>query len=50
MNVSLAEELVNITEGETGSFCADIENPMVELERDISVSLFTLEDSATGNV
>lgn len=37
---------MNITEGDIGTFCAVIDDPNVELDRDVSVNLFTQGVSA----
>ncbi len=50
VTVSLTEEFVFIAEGDTGSFCAAIEDPMVELDREVTVFLFTIGDTAEGEL
>ncbi len=46
--MSLVEDNVDIVEGESGSFCAAIENLLVDPERSISVTLFTNQGTAQG--
>ena len=48
--VSLAQDVVNITEGDNGTFCAVIDDPMIQLDRDVTVILETLRNTALGNV
>ena len=50
LRVSLAEEFVNITEGDSGTFCAVIEDSSAQLERNVTVILHTFAGSAEGNV
>ncbi len=48
MTVTLVEDNVDILEGDNGVFCAEIEDPNVELEQNISVTLSTIEGTAEG--
>ncbi len=45
VTVSLVEDNVDIVEGDSGTFCAVIEDPN---ERSISVTLHTMEGTAEG--
>ncbi len=48
IRLSLVEVNVNIIEGDKGVFCAVIEDPTVVVNRNISVSLHTMEGTAEG--
>ncbi len=50
MTVSLVEDNVDITEGDNGTFCAVIEDPNLELDRNITVTLHTMEGTAEGDL
>ena len=47
--VSLVEGFVVIAEGETGTFCAAIEEPAIKLDRYVIVQLSTQELNAQGS-
>ncbi len=46
--VSLADESVDILEGDSGRFCAVIDDPTVQLDREVSVTLYTLQKTAAS--
>lgn len=48
LRITLANESVEIDEGTSEAFCAVIEDPMAVLERDVTVFLHTLSDTAQG--
>ncbi len=50
VTVSLAEDNVDIIEGDNGTFCAVIEDPNLELEGNITVTLHTMEGTAEGDL
>ncbi len=50
LRVSLTTENVDIVEGDNGVFCAFIEDPNVVLERNVSVTLNTMEGTAEGDL
>ncbi len=46
--VSLAEDNVNIIEGDSGTFCAVIEDPAAVVDGSIPITLHTMEGTAEG--
>lgn len=48
ITVSLANEVVDIVEGSSGLFCAVIEDPTVQLDRQVLVEFFNRDITAKG--